>query len=64
MKDFRNQRGREFGRVLETFRCNVKCNIKLRKLLSAHKSHVRETSLLTGAKTGVMIYSLPRKVEA
>ena len=26
-----------------------KCNVKLRKLLSAHKSHVRETSLFTGA---------------
>src|SRR6218665_2535946 len=25
------------------------CNVKLRKLLSAHKSHVRETSLFTGA---------------
>src|SRR6218665_1112957 len=28
---------------------NVKCNVKLRKLLSVHKSHVRETSLFTGA---------------
>src|SRR6218665_3016774 len=28
---------------------NVKCNVKLRKLLSAHKSHIRETSLFTGA---------------
>src|SRR6218665_397240 len=26
------------------------CKIKIRKLLSAHKSHVRETSLFTGAK--------------
>src|SRR6218665_2201158 len=26
------------------------CNVKLRKLLSAHKSHVRETSLFTGAE--------------
>src|SRR6218665_3332542 len=25
------------------------CNVKLRKLLSAHKSHVTETSLFTGA---------------
>src|SRR6218665_1015412 len=25
------------------------CNVNLRKLLSAHKSHVRETSLFTGA---------------
>src|SRR6218665_2367105 len=25
------------------------CNVKLGKLLSTHKSHVRETSLLTGA---------------
>src|SRR6218665_321552 len=30
-------------------RSNVmQCNVKLRKLLSAHKSHVRETSLFTG----------------
>src|SRR6218665_3561640 len=27
----------------------MQCNVKLRKLLSAHKSHVRETSLFTGA---------------
>ena len=25
------------------------CNVNLRKLINAHKSHVRETSLLTGA---------------
>src|SRR6218665_1990962 len=25
------------------------CNVKLRKVLNAHKSHVRETSLFTGA---------------
>jgi len=25
------------------------CNVNLRKLFSAHKNHVRETSLLTGA---------------
>src|SRR6218665_1983912 len=25
------------------------CNVKLQKLLSAHKSHVRDTSLFTGA---------------
>src|SRR6218665_3558495 len=29
--------------------CNVTCNVTLRKFLSAHKSHVRETSLFTGA---------------
>src|SRR6218665_2958910 len=28
---------------------NASCNVILRKLLSAHKSHVRETSLFTGA---------------
>ena len=27
----------------------MQCNVKLRKLLGAHKSHVRETSLFTGA---------------
>src|SRR6218665_3216 len=27
----------------------MKCNVKLRKLLSTHKSHVSETSLFTGA---------------
>ena len=27
----------------------LECNVKLRKLLSAHKSHVREISLFTGA---------------
>src|SRR6218665_1909795 len=27
----------------------LKCNVNLRKLLRAHKSHVRETSLFTGA---------------
>src|SRR6218665_1737571 len=27
----------------------TQCNVILRKLLSAHKSHVRETSLFTGA---------------
>jgi len=27
----------------------MQCNVKLRKLLSANKSHVRETSLFTGA---------------
>src|SRR6218665_3334205 len=27
----------------------MQCNVKLRKLLSAHKSNVRETSLFTGA---------------
>src|SRR6218665_1410100 len=27
----------------------MQCNVKLQKLLSAHKSHVRETSLFTGA---------------
>jgi len=27
----------------------MQCNVNFRKLLSAHKSHVRETSLFTGA---------------
>jgi len=27
-----------------------RCNVNIRKLLSAHKSHVREISLFTGAK--------------
>src|SRR6218665_2950483 len=27
----------------------MQCNVKLRKLLSAHKTYVRETSLFTGA---------------
>jgi len=27
----------------------MQCNVNLRKLLSAHKSHVKDTSLFTGA---------------
>src|SRR6218665_1702666 len=34
----------------------MQCNVKLRKLLSAHKSHVRETSLFAGASARVMGY--------
>jgi len=30
-------------------RCAVNVNVNLRKLLSAHKSHVRKVSLFTGA---------------
>jgi len=33
----------------------MQCNVILRKLLSAHKSHVRETSLFTGANMRLIV---------
>ena len=39
----------------------MKCNVNLRKLLSVHKSHVRETSLFTDAKG---MYKYRRHVRA
>jgi len=37
---------------------DVKCNVNLRKRLSAHKSHVRETSLFRRCKKRFFLFLL------